>query len=182
MHVFGFKVPTIPQLLETQLPLHSTCPLGHPHSQVSGLSVPPSQATGGQPPWHIPSTHSDPSSQRLKQLPQWRSFVCKLTHLSSLQRVRPVGQPQTLSSPRLMQFLEQHWESLRHSLPKRLQSLAQATPGKEAKAAPRRAPPIHLIALPLERVPLASPLASSSKEWLVVCWLTCDPFPQRAGH
>src|ERR671912_239522 len=63
-----------------------------------------------------------------------------------------------------MQFLEQHWESLLHSLPKRLQSLAQATPGTEAKAAPRRAPPIHLIALPLERVPLASPLASSSRE------------------
>src|SRR5215218_11281951 len=63
-----------------------------------------------------------------------------------------------------MQFLEQHWESLLHSLPKRLQSSAQATPGKEASAAPRRAPPIHLIALPLERVPLASPSASSSKE------------------
>src|SRR5215211_5822884 len=63
-----------------------------------------------------------------------------------------------------MQFLEQHWESLLHSLPKRLQSSAQAIPGKEANAAPRRAPPIHLIALPLERVPLASPLASSSKE------------------
>src|SRR5215208_2743094 len=63
-----------------------------------------------------------------------------------------------------MQFLEQHWESLLHSLPKRLQSSAQAIPGKEANAAPRRAPPIHLIALPLERVPLASPFASWSKE------------------
>jgi hypothetical protein len=42
--------------------------------------------------------------------------------------------------------------------------LAQATPGKEANAAPRRAPPIHLIALPRERVPVASPLANSSKE------------------
>jgi hypothetical protein len=41
---------------------------------------------------------------------------------------------------------------------------AQATPGMEAKAAPRRAPPIHLIALPLESVPFASPLANSSKE------------------
>src|SRR5215211_8250251 len=63
-----------------------------------------------------------------------------------------------------MQFLEQHWESLLHSLPKRLQSSAQAIPGKEANAAPRRAPPNHLIALPLERVPLASPFASWSKE------------------
>src|SRR5215212_710427 len=74
-----------------------------------------------------------------------------------------------------MQFLEQHCESLLHALPKRLQSLAQATPGTEAKAAPRRAPPIHLRALPLERVPVASPLARSSKDWLVVCWLTCCP-------
>jgi hypothetical protein len=51
---------------------------------------------------------------------------------------------------------------------KRLQSLAQANPGTEAKAAPRRAPPIHLIALPLERVPVASSLASSSKECSLV--------------
>jgi hypothetical protein len=63
-----------------------------------------------------------------------------------------------------MQFFEQHWESLLHSLPKRLQSSAQATPGTEAKAAPRRAPPTNLRALPLERVPLARPFASSSKE------------------
>jgi hypothetical protein len=64
-----------------------------------------------------------------------------------------------------MQFLEQHWESLLHSLPKPLQSSsAKATPGTEASAAPRRAPPTNLIALPLERVPVASPFASSSKE------------------
>jgi hypothetical protein len=42
--------------------------------------------------------------------------------------------------------------------------LAKATPGKEAKAAPRRALPTNLSALPLERVPLARALASSSKE------------------
>ena len=116
-----------------------------------------------QLPSHPPPTHSSPASQRLKQLPQWRSFLSRFTHLS-LQRVLPSGQAQTLSSPRLMQFLEQHWESLLHSLPKVLQSSAQASPGTEANAAPRRAPPIHLRALPLERVPVASPLASSSKE------------------
>ena len=63
----------------------------------------------------------------------------------------------------------EHWEFLLHSLPNSLQSVAQATPGTEANAAPGRAPPIHLIALPLERVPVASPLASSSKELSVVC-------------
>jgi hypothetical protein len=117
----------------------------------------------GSPPWHSPPTHSCPEGQRLKHSPQWRSFLCRLTHLSP-QRVWRAGQPQTLSSPRLTQFLEQHWESLRHSRPNRLQSLAQATPGTKANAAPRRAPPIHLMALPLERVPVASPFASSSKE------------------
>src|SRR5215213_3194635 len=127
---------------------------------VSPEQAPPS---GTHPPAHTPSTHSCPSGQRLKQRPQWRSFVCRFTHLS-LQRVWPSGQPQTLSSPRLTQFLEQHWESLRHSLPKCLQPSAQATPGTEANAAPRRAPPTNLIALPLETVPVASSLASSSKE------------------
>ena len=88
----------------------------------------------------LPLTHSSPSAQGLKQLPQCLSFLLRFTHLS-LQRVWPWGQPQTLSSPRLMQFLEQHWESLRHSLPKRLQSLAQATPGMEPKALRTRSPP-----------------------------------------
>lgn len=131
---------------------------------------------------HTPATHSCPSAQRLKQLPQWRSFLCRFTHLS-LQRVRPVGQAHTLSSPRLTQFLEQHWESLRHLRPKPLQSSssAKATPGKEANAPPTRAAPINLMALPRERVPLASPLASSSKEWLEVSWLTCAPFSPKDG-
>ena len=44
----------------------------------------------------------------------------------------------------------------------------QAAPGKEAKAPPTRAPPSNLSALPLERVPLASPLANSSKDEVVV--------------
>ena len=141
MHVVGLRVCPVSQL-GTQLPPQSVEPLGH---------------------WHAPPTHSLPSGHRLKQLPQWRSLVFRSTH-PSLQRVLPSGQPQTLSSPRLMQFLEQHWESLLHSLPKRLQSSAQATPGTEANAAPRRAPLTNLIALPLEKWPFASPLASSSKE------------------
>jgi hypothetical protein len=41
---------------------------------------------------------------------------------------------------------------------------AHATPGTEANTPPRRALPIHLSALRLVRVPLASPLANSSKE------------------
>jgi hypothetical protein len=169
-------------------PVPQTCAVGQqasPCKQASPVwqhSVPHSMVPLGQPPspWHTPFTHCSPSSQRLKHSPQWRSFVCRFTHLY-LQRVLPSGQPQTLWSPHLTQFLEQHWKSLRHSRPKRLQSLAQATPGKEANAAPRRAPPIHLIALPLERVPVASPFASSSKERLVVCWLTCCPPSPKGG-
>jgi hypothetical protein len=143
--------------------------------QVTAIGIPPGQleeqlqshsvsGVPGQVPLHSRPTHSSPSSQRLEHSPQWCSFFCRFTHLS-LQRLLPSGQPQTLSSPRLMQFFEQHWESLLHSRPKRLQSLAQAIPGTtKANAAPRSAPPIYLIALPLERVPVASPLASSSKE------------------
>ena len=150
------------------------------------LGSPPPTGGSNSPshtsPSHTPATHSCPSAQRLKQLPQWRSFLCRFTHLS-LQRVRPVGQAHTLSSPRLTQFLEQHWESLRHLRPKPLQSSssAKATPGKEANAPPTRAAPINLMALPRERVPLASPLASSSKEWLEVSWLTCTPFSPKDG-
>src|SRR5215217_2896141 len=154
-----------------------------------------------------PSTHSCPSAQRLKQLPQWRSFLCRFTHLP-LQQV-------WVERQRLEQLPQ--WRSLvrrfTHLSPQRVcpsehrSSSAQATPGTEANAAPRRAPPTNLSALPLERVPFASPLASSSKEvaieeppewelgeeeywttsWLM--WCCCcsglgpysSPFPQRCN-
>jgi hypothetical protein len=132
VHVFWFKVP-VPQLRGEQV-------LGHSwHTPPVQLPLQHSLSVVQEPPvdrhaWpHTPFTHSCPSAQRFPQRPQWRSFLCRLTHLS-LQRVRPVGQAQTLSSPRLTQFPEQHWESLLHSRPKLLQSsLAKATPGKEAK-------------------------------------------------
>jgi hypothetical protein len=59
-----------------------------------------------------------------------------------------------------------------------------------AKAVPMplrpRMPPsviaaMNLMALRREMLPLASPLASSSKERLVASWLTGAPIPQRAG-
>src|SRR5215207_5429100 len=49
------------QLSDTHAPPHSVVPLGH---------------------WHTPPTHCSPSSQRLKQRPQWRSFLFRFTHLS----------------------------------------------------------------------------------------------------
>jgi hypothetical protein len=55
---------------------------------------------------------------------------------------------------------------------------APAIPGMEASVPPTRAAPINLSALPRVRLPLASPLVSSSKEWFEVCWLTCAPFPK----
>ena len=171
--------PTLPGSQHTSL---EQLPLQH-WLAVASVQEPPFGIHEG---WHIPLSHSSPSSQGLKQLPQCLSFLWRFTHLPSprgfLQRVLSSGQPQTLSSPRPMQFLEQHWESLLHSRPKRLQPSAQATPGMDANAPPTRATPISRSALPLERVPVASPLASSSKDWLVVCRLTYCPFPKRARH
>jgi len=166
----------------TQLPPQSVVPLGHWHTPPTHScpsaqhSVPHVVVPLGQPPWHTPRTHSCPAAQLLEQLPQWRSLVLRFTH-PSLQRVLPSGQPQTLSSPRLTQFLEQHWRSLRHLRPKPLQSSsAKAVPGTEANAPPTRAAPISLSALPLERVPLANPLVSSSKALSVVCVaIGCPP-------
>jgi hypothetical protein len=120
----GSSEQQISALVGAGVPRHDSPAVQHESPQI---------CVAGQPPWHTPSTHCSPSAQRFPQRPQWRSFLCRLTHLS-LQRVRPVGQAQTLSSPRLTQFPEQHWESLLHSRPKLLQSsLAKATPGKEAK-------------------------------------------------
>jgi hypothetical protein len=51
----------------------------------------------------------------------------------------------------------------------------------DASVPPTRAAPINLSALPRESVPLASPLASSSKERLVVSWLTCCPHSPKGG-
>jgi hypothetical protein len=98
--VEGLKACPPEQRLVTHWPPQSVVPLGQP------------------PPWHTPPTHSLPSRQRLKQLPQCRSFLCRFTHLSP-QRACPVGQPQILPSPLgfLMQFLEQHWRSPVHLRP-----------------------------------------------------------------
>src|SRR5215208_2336586 len=60
---------------------------------------------------------------------------------------------------------------------------AAATPPRpsDASVPPTRAAPINLIALPREMLPLASPLVSSSKERLEVCWLTRFPFSPKGG-
>src|SRR5215211_5500781 len=57
-----------------------------------------------------------------------------------------------------------HCLSCLHLAPSGLLGLAKAMPGMEASAPPTRAAPINLSALPLVRVPVASPLASSSRE------------------
>jgi hypothetical protein len=70
--------------------------------------------------------------------------------------------------PWLEQLPLQHCLSLLHGLPLCVQpgGAAAATPPKprDASVPPRRAAPINLIALRRETSPLASPLASSSKE------------------
>jgi hypothetical protein len=116
------------------------------------------------PPWHSPLTHSCPSAQRLPQRPQWRSFLCRLTHLP-LQQVC-VERQRLPQLPQWRSFLRRftHLSPQRVSPSEHRSPPAQATPGKEAKAAPTRAPPTNLSAWRLETLPLASPLASSSKE------------------
>src|SRR5215217_8804535 len=121
-----------PQMLLLQKP---------PQQSVSPEQAPPSDT---HPPLHTPSTHSCPSAQRLEQLPQWRSFLCRLTHLP-LQQVWVERQ-----------WLEQlpQWRSLvsrlTHLSPQRVcpsehrSSSAQATPGMEPRALPTRRPPINL--------------------------------------
>src|ERR671921_1292548 len=62
-------------------------------------------------------------------------------------------------------LLLQHWWFFLHFLLRGLHSSsAAATPPSDPSAPPTRAAPINLSALPRERLPLDSPLASSSKE------------------
>jgi hypothetical protein len=86
-----------------------------------------------------------------------------------------------LEVPLLTQLPLQHCASFLHFFPVGLQRSAAATPPSDPSAPPTRAAPINLSALRRVMLPLASALASSSKERLVVCWLTCAPIPQRAG-
>src|SRR5215216_4703163 len=94
-----------PQMLLLQKP---------PQQSVSPEQAPPSDT---HPPLHTPSTHSCPSAQRLEQLPQWRSFLCRFTQRSP-QRVCP----------------SEH------------RSSAQATLGMEPSVPPTRRPPTNLSA------------------------------------
>jgi hypothetical protein len=157
------------QVVDKHCPPHSMVPAGHAasHRQVERLKACPSEQVVNThaPPqsvvplghWHAPSTHSLPSGQRLEQLPQCRSLLCRLTQLP-LQQVR-FDEPQRLRQrPQCRSLLCR----LTHLSPQRVypsehRSSAHATPGTETKAAPTRTPPIHLSALPLETAPVASP-------------------------
>jgi hypothetical protein len=78
----------------------------------------------------------------------------------------------------------QHTLSFVQCFPLRLQpggSAAASQMPSDASVPPTRAAPISLSALPREMLPLARPVASSSKERLEVSWLTRTPIPRRAG-
>jgi hypothetical protein len=78
----------------------------------------------------------------------------------------------------------QHCASFLHFFPSGLhRSSAPASPmPSDASVPPTRAAPISLSALPREMLPLASPLASSSKELAPPSSLVIGyPFPRRAG-
>jgi hypothetical protein len=93
---------------------------------------------------HAPPAQTSAAEQTLEHCPQLFASDCRLTHRPR-HFTRPVGQ-----------------------LPFPGAGAAQAIPGTAANAPPMRAAPIHLSALPLDTVPLASPLASSSKELSLV--------------
>jgi hypothetical protein len=134
LQVVGLKTLPPLQVLETQALLHTTCPVGHSHLQVVWLTTSPV----------------------FEQVTHW---------LPAGHSVLPVGQPHILPFPFgfLIHWREQHWVLAVHLLKGCLHA-AQAAPGMEAKAPPTKAAPSIRSALPRERVPLASPLARSSKE------------------
>src|SRR5688500_3119713 len=86
--------------------------------------------------------------------------------------------------PLSSQFSLQHCASFLHDFPLRLQppGAAAASPmPTDARAPPTRAAPINLSALPREMLPLASPLASSSKELSVDSLAICRLLPEETG-
>ena len=105
------------------------------------------------------------------------SLVQGLAHVPLLSSTVPAGQAAHVRSTQLPL---QHWWFFLHFLLRGLHSSsAAATPPSDPSVPPTRAAPISLSALPRESVPLASPLVSSSKVWLVDSWLTClPPFPE----
>jgi hypothetical protein len=133
--------------------------------------------SGGQSALAVQGTQSPCTPQ--KPLP---SMVLKQVHsgLSSQPRAwKPV--------------LEQHVKAQLHlplstGRPPRLRHRscpsvrASACPGKKVPMAKAKAlAPIDFSTPRREMEPLASPLASSSKDWLVVCWLTCFPLSPKGG-
>jgi hypothetical protein len=107
-----------------------------------------------------------------------------IAHVPLLSRTLPDGHGSAfgaLAQVPLTHLRLQHCSSFLHFFPSRLQpggSAAASPMPSDASAPPTTAAPINLSALRRESVPLASPLASSSKERLVVCWLTCCPYPE----
>jgi hypothetical protein len=77
----------------------------------------------------------------------------------------------------------QHCVFFLHTFPVGLHRSAPASRmPRDASVPPTRAAPINLSALPREMLPLASPLASSSKELASLSSLVIGyPFPRRAG-
>jgi hypothetical protein len=137
---------------------HKVCPgSGHWHVPLTQISAgwqpakQPLQCSVVFRGTHLPVQQSSPSAHSLPQRPQFRRL--KLTFVHAPRQQRSSGPQQVL----------RHLISLfGQGRPRPSGGAAQATPEMEAKAAPTRAAPMSRSALPRERVPSASPLASSS--------------------
>jgi hypothetical protein len=113
-----------------------------------------------------------PGQEKQRILPSART-----AQLQSSGHLRHVKVP--LHTP-LKHSPELHWSSRLHFLPAGLGlGAASAIPEMEANAPPTRAAPINLSALPRERLPLASYVASTSKEnALLLQGTSSTPFPK----
>ncbi len=119
-----------------------------------------------------------PSGQTLPQAPQL--FWSKTTLVHTPLQQRSSGDAQSPASEQAPGWTGEHVPSTQFCPAGQCSfllhlpgfGLAQATPGTEAKAAPTIAPHINRNAWRREMVPLASTLASSSKDRsLVVSWV-----------
>src|SRR5215208_2146729 len=117
-------------------------------------------------------------------------------------QVTPFGRHKQLAHlPRQSQGCSSRWTRRRLLLTQRVSALAKShsrvsrskgtwqtrtqsssASAREGISAARAVPAKSLSARRRLSEPSASPLARSSKERLVDCWLTCCLFPQREGH
>jgi hypothetical protein len=151
-----------PKAMQT-LPLLLSPETTHVHVPCGQLGVHTGLQSGGVPP--APGTHSCPGGQGGVHT----GVVVVVVVVVCSWQVPPEQLPL------------QHCVPFLHAFPLRLHPGGSAEASRmptDASAPPTRAAPINLSALPREMLPLASPIASSSKECSLACGGIGSPFPK----